>query len=106
VEVEAVRKKLLRALFGHLLFDDRKGTPIEGLPPPPPWWSRVWWGDEDFPMWWNWSISVVRRFWYLGRKASCICEGCDHVVPSWWSSGMCVCCTNDDCCHEEEDSAA
>jgi len=101
-----VAMTLLRSLFGHLLFDDRGGTKLEGLPPPPSWWYRAWWGDEDFPAWWNLAISVVRRVWYLGRMAPCTCEGCDHAVPRWWSSGMCVCCADADCCHVDEGMAA
>ena len=96
-------RRLVRTLFGYLLFDDRGGTPIEGLPPPPTFWYRAWWGDEDFPEWWCFVASWLRRARYGSTLEICNCPGCDHLKPKWWASSMCKCCGFDEeCCHDED----
>jgi hypothetical protein len=96
------RRPIVRALFGWMILDDRGGTPIEGLPAPPSFWYRAWRPDEDFPEWWTYVVSWLRRAWYRSTTEMCNCPGCDHPKPKWWAASMCQCCCEEDCCHEED----
>ena len=95
-------RRIIRALFGYLIFDNRGGTPIEGLPAQDPFLMRAWWGDEDFPVWWNYVASWIRHAWYRSAMETCACPGCEHLYPKWWATPMCKCCCNEDCCHGDE----
>ena len=89
----------------YLLYDDRKGgTPLAGFPCSP-WWLDLWWGDEALPPWLNWMMSLMRRRWYgENLTVMCVCPGCQHEIPMWWSTPLCLCCgANEECCHEGDD---
>lgn len=101
-DLKSRAKTIVRAVFGYLIWDDRGGTPIPGLPPRAPWWYRLWWGDEDFPMWLNTIASWLRRLWYRGKSAPCTCPGCTRLRPAWWSTRLCWSCAHEDCDHNEE----
>lgn len=98
-------KRLCRVLFGYLIWDDRGGTPIDGLPPRDPFWLRAWWGDEDFPAWWNWLAYAARRLCYRRQVVQCVCPGCTETVLKAYSSWLCGSCINEDCQHDDEAEA-
>jgi hypothetical protein len=66
-------------------------------------WSMLWWPGEEHPVWVTRAIFFLRRLWYRKRTQRCVCPGCTHDFPAWYSNNLCECCTNADCCHEEEE---